>query len=231
MQNRNAFDFFDTIVDGGAKIETVGALGKGERIFISSKLPHVVTVGKNDLTEMYLILTTSHDGSGGIKAGLTNVRVVCQNTLNHALSKGLTNSISLRHTKNVVDNVKTAGRIMKHSLEYQMGLEESYNFLFKTKVSDSVAKDLILKIMGTEKSDSTRSKNILEQIENAYNVGIGQEQIIGTAWGVFNGITHYLSHEKKYSSDESRFDSLIKGESANQSSKAFNVLMNYAKTN
>ena len=44
-----------------------------------------VKVGKEDLIEQYLFLTTSHDGCGSITAAFTPVRIVCNNTLNAAL--------------------------------------------------------------------------------------------------------------------------------------------------
>ena len=82
VQNIDAFAFFDSIVGGkdGILYETAGALGKGEKIFITAKLPDYIHVGKSDLIEQYLFLTTSHDGGGSITAAFTPVRIVCNNS-------------------------------------------------------------------------------------------------------------------------------------------------------
>ena len=78
VQNVHAFEFFDAIVGGkdGILYETAGALGNGERIFITAKLPDYIRIGRNDLIEQYLFLTTSHDGYGSITAAFTPVRIV-----------------------------------------------------------------------------------------------------------------------------------------------------------
>lgn len=81
VQNTDAFRFFDAIVEGdGIQYETAGALGNGEKIFITAKLPGYIKVGSDDLIEKYLFLTTSHDGFGSIMAAFTPIRIVCNNS-------------------------------------------------------------------------------------------------------------------------------------------------------
>lgn len=57
VQNIDAFSFFDSIVGGGDGVlyETAGALEKGERIFITAKLPDYIRVGREDCIEKYLV--------------------------------------------------------------------------------------------------------------------------------------------------------------------------------
>jgi len=95
----------------GIQYETAGALGKGERIFITAKLPDYITVGGNDLIEKYLFLTTSHDGFGSITAAFTPIRIVCNNTLNAALRNN-TNAFKIRHTVNAKERLEEAHKLM-----------------------------------------------------------------------------------------------------------------------
>ncbi len=56
VQNVDAFAFFDAIVGGdGIQYETAGALGKGERIFITAKLPGYIRVGSDDLIDKLFV--------------------------------------------------------------------------------------------------------------------------------------------------------------------------------
>jgi hypothetical protein len=73
VQNTEAFGFFEIIVgDGsGIKYSTAGFLGRGQITFIIAKLPEYIRVGREDLIEQYLFLTSSHDGSGSISIAFT----------------------------------------------------------------------------------------------------------------------------------------------------------------
>ena len=133
IQNIEAFAFFDAIVGGdGIQYETAGALGKGERIFITAKLPGYIKVGNDDLIEKYLFLTTSHDGFGSITAAFTPVRIVCANTLNAAMNNH-SNAIKIRHTANAKEKLEQAHKVMGISNKLSVEMEDIFNRWSKIK--------------------------------------------------------------------------------------------------
>ncbi|MBP7808626.1 MAG: DUF932 domain-containing protein [Bacteroidia bacterium] len=210
VQNKDAFVFFDAIVGQGQAIfETAGALGKGERIFITAKMPEYIRIaGTDDLTEVYVILTNTHDGSGSVIAAITPIRIVCNNTLRAGL-KGAINKIAIKHTTNAERNLCQAHKLLGISNEYIKQMNQAMNALALKKMNDVQVKALIENLFQTQKEDSTRSKNIREAVLESYYTGIGQEKIRGTAWGVFNGVTHYLSHVKDFKNSETKFENLL----------------------
>ena len=94
VQNSDAFKFLDTLLTGKLTdsehtpiIETAGVLGNGERVFITAKFPEQIILDNktDDRVDMYVVFTTSHDGTGAVNCMVTPTRVVCNNTLNYAL--------------------------------------------------------------------------------------------------------------------------------------------------
>jgi phage/plasmid-like protein (TIGR03299 family) len=234
VQNVDAFTFFDEIVGGNhAMFETAGVLGQGERIFISAKMPDVIRIaGTDDISEVYVLLTSSHDGSGSIIAAVTPVRVVCQNTLNAAL-KNTVSRVAIRHTSNAKSKLEEAHKLLGISHKYITEVNEMFNSLAKKSITDAQVKELVnslwvsKKEVGSEEEvkESTRIANIKEAVMASYFSGVGQNQIIGTAWGAYNGITHYLDHIQTYKSGDKRLDSLMNGTSADVQNAAFAKLI------
>jgi phage/plasmid-like protein (TIGR03299 family) len=226
VQNVDAFEFFDSIVGGKlAMFETAGVLGNGERIFVSAKMPEVIQIaGTDDVTEVYVLLTSSHDGSGSIIAAVTPVRVVCQNTLNAAL-KNTVSRVAIRHTTSAQKKLADAHKLLGISHKYITEVNEMFNVLAKKTVTDAQVKKLVEELFKSEKEDSTRIKNIREAVMASYFEGVGQSQIIGTAWGAYNGVTHYLDHVQTYRTGDVKFDSLMDGASAKVQNEAFAKLI------
>ena len=115
--------------------ETAGALGSGEKIFITAKLPDYIKVGNDDLIEKYIFLTTSHDGSGSITAAFTPIRIVCQNTLSMALNN-CSNVFKIRHTESAQDRLKQAHKIMGISNKLSDELDDIFNTWAKVRITD-----------------------------------------------------------------------------------------------
>lgn len=242
IQNRDAFSFFDSIVGGdGIQYETAGALGRGERIFITAKLPGYIKVGREDLIEQYLFLTTSHDGFGSITAAFTPVRIVCNNTLNAAL-RNHSNSIKIRHTANAKDRLEQAHKVMGISNQLSSQLETIFNRWTMVKVTDPELKRLIQLAMVPNKEvlDSIE-KGQFDELSTCFNNMCNSvleyamssptqqtETARGTLFGAYNAITGYFQNVRSYKDSEAKLKSLLYGGTAQlKAQKAFNLCMDF----
>lgn len=244
VQNTDAFNFFDSIVGGdGIQYETAGALGKGERIFITAKLPNYIKVGKDDLIEKYLFLTTSHDGFGSITAAFTPIRIVCNNTLNAALQNH-SNAIKIRHTVNAKERLETAHRLMGITNKLSSELESIFNRWTKVRINDTEVKKLIQLAMvpnkevlhniqsGKDDELSTCFKNICDNTF-AYALSNPTQQLEttkGTLFGAYNSITGYFQNVRNYKNEEAKLKSLLFGGTGQlRTQKAFDLCNSFER--
>lgn len=246
VQNCEAFSFFDSIVGSnkGILYETAGALGKGERIFITAKLPDYIRVGNgDDVTEKYIFLTTSHDGSGSITAAFTPVRIVCQNTLNASL-RNMANVVRIKHTSGAKQRIETAHKVMGLANTMSNQLEGIFNEWSKVRVSDEEVKQLIqvslcpnkktmeLLKRGNDDDVSTMFKNTVEDAF-AYAMMSETQQMEttkGTLFGAYNAVTGYFQNVRKYRDNESKLQSIVMGGTAQlKSQKAFELCTAFVK--
>lgn len=227
VQNKDAFGFFDSIIDKGEAIfETAGALGKGERIFITAKLPEDMLV-RGERVEKYIMLTNSHDGSTTIIAGFTPIRVVCNNTLTAAL-KGLDNKVSISHTASAESRLKEASRLMGIASRYMDEVNMTFENMTTRKLSDLEMKHFIESVMKgkedkSDKEASTRMKNIIDQV---YSFAITHptqttEAAYRTLWGAYNAISGYYNYMKDYKSADQKMRDMSYGYANEKIAKAF----------
>lgn len=245
VQNREAFNFFDAIVGGdqGILYETAGALGNGERIFITAKLPDYIRVGNgDDVTEKYIFLTTSHDGSGSITAAFTPIRIVCQNTLNASL-KNMTNVVRIKHTSGAKQRIENAHKIMGLANTLSTQLENIFNNWSKVRVSDKEVKKLIQLALCPNKETLDLIKNDAEDemstvfkntIDDAFQYAMlsdtqQMETTKGTLYGAYNAVTGYFQNVRNYKNDEAKLQSIVLGGTAQlKSQKAFELCTDFS---
>lgn len=244
VQNTDAFAFFDSIVGGdGIMYETAGALGQGERIFITAKLPDYIRVGNDDLIEKYLFLTTSHDGFGSITAAFTPIRIVCNNTLNQAMQNH-SNAVKIRHTTNAQDRLKEAHKVLGISNTLSAELEQLFNHWAKVRITDREVKRLIelamcpnketLQALQTGEQDELSSYfvNMCEDVF-AYAQTSPTQQLAttaGTVFGAYNAVTGYFQNVRSYKDEEVKFKSIMGGTAQIRAQKAFDLCTSFAKS-
>ena len=255
VQNRQAFSFIDTLCTGeiGSDhtpvIESAGVLGQGERVFITAKFPENIILDNKgeDRVEMFVVFTTSHDGTGAVNCLVTPVRVVCNNTLNFAMRHNA-GRLALRHTSGIMnrldltnkENVEFAYKTMNMYQIYLHSLEEKFTVLQNLKCDEEWVNKVIANVMFSEpnfevfkrtnnvfhEDISTHGKNVFTKVKDTIESGVGQglgER--GTAMWVLNGITSYFQNEAKYKDEESKFKSLQDGYAAGKVQQAYELLV------
>lgn len=253
VQNIDAFNFFNGAIGKDKAIwQTAGFFGNGERIFVSAKLPNNILVNGKDNVDNYLVFTTSHDGTSGIKILFTPIRVVCENTLNAAI-RGASNYVSFRHTKSVHDNIDAAADILGISKAISDNLQNEFDYMSKVKMTDNQVQsffgDVILtqdekdriQLTGHTMAEiilknwraindteiSMKKVNTLSAMNDYYFDGPGQREILGTGWGAYNAVTGYYSNIDN-AEGLKRMDSLLYGSKANKIQTAGELILKYA---
>lgn len=251
VQNCDAFKFIDTLCTGGQNtpvIECAGVLGHGERVFITAKFPEQIILDNktDDRVEMYVVFTTSHDGTGAVNCMVTPTRVVCNNTLNFAM-KHNAGKISLRHTSGIngrldltnKENAEFAFKTLNMYNVYKNSLEQQFEHLRNIKLSEKVLDDILAETLLTESNlkiyrenginhedISTVGRNQFQNVKQAMECGIGQDLgERGTAMWALNGLTTYYQNVKNYRDDEQKFINIMQGTAAAKVQKFYDLAM------
>jgi phage/plasmid-like protein (TIGR03299 family) len=201
ISNAGAFRFFDVALgEGQGQIDTIGALGKGERVWCMAKMPESFEPLPGDPVDRYLLCWNSHDGSKAMEVLFTNIRVVCNNTLTAAL-RGASNKVSIKHTSNWEQRMEVAHQMLFQSVRYWEEMKSVSRHLARTSIS-RVEVGAFLDAMFPERFDKRRDRmvrpdgrgQVLRLMEEGRGADIPGVQ--GTKWGLYNAFTEFVDHEK-----------------------------------
>ena len=194
VQNTDAFKFTDSLIGGEVRYETAGSLREGRQIWLLAKLPEREVAG--DAVEPYLCFTNAHDGSSGVKVCMTPIRVVCNNTLNMALSSAK-RVWSMRHTESVHDRLDEARDCLLHADKYMDALSDYAETAAYKTLRDAELKEILDEMFPVTETASEREKNKVQQIRKEFMVCYMAPDIHkfrGTAWGAINAMSDLVTH-------------------------------------
>lgn len=194
VQNKDAFDFTDALIGEGCKYETAGSLCGGKRIFLLARMPESKIL--DDSFENYICFTNSHDGFSSIKAVMTPVRVVCQNTLSLALS-GAKRQWSTKHIGNLDSKLAEAKHTLELANDYMTEFGKAADILAHTKVTDAEVEAILDDLFPVKEEDSDRRKRNIQEVKDQFMVCMLAPDILkfkGTAWSAVNAASDWATH-------------------------------------
>jgi len=237
VQNSDAFTFFDEIVKNKkVSYESAGCVNSN-KIFIVAKLnKKIVVPGTDDVSETYIVLYTSHDGSSSVHLLPTAIRLSCVNALPGLIRSSSSDRASFRHiqsfdisSKNIVESAKKQLLLLDNYFE---NLEDQIISMSETKITNSQAMKFFETLVpdNPNSKSNTRTKNIreklLENFKNSINI---EDKIKNSTWSALNSITEYIDHQRPsrgnspFKQSQVRTNSILLGNGAMLKRKAFKL--------
>ena len=164
VQNTEAFAFTDALLGEGVQYETAGSLMGGRKVWLLARLPREFIIAGERISP-YLVFSNTHDGSGAVKIALTPIRVVCNNTLNLALSTAK-RSFSMIHTGDIRGKINEAKQTLFMADQYMEDLGREFERLRRQKLSDQQVREYIDLLLPVEKGASHVTVKNVRKLRN-----------------------------------------------------------------
>lgn len=198
VQNAEAFSFTDALLGEGVRYETAGSLQGGRRTWILARLPHQYIINGEEISP-YLVFMNAHDGSGAVKAAMTPVRVVCQNTLNLALSTAK-RSWSFHHTGDITGKLEEARDTLLYAGQYMAELGKAFGRLGRIKLSDGKVEEFIGALLpdadGGSSQQGRNTRKMREDMRARYYDAPDLADIEKNGYRFINAVSDFATHAK-----------------------------------
>lgn len=199
VQPKEVLEFFRDLTESrGFILETAGVLFNGSKYWALARTPHSMMLPGKDEVKEHLLLGTACDGSMATTARYVRTRVVCNNTIQAALSE-----------RGAFVRVEHRSRFNEKLVKQELGLVdenwhqfmEQVNQMAKTPIDHETAASYMIGLFGdTEKSleDQTAPtvKELLDRFTAGDYIGSQFKAAQGTVWGLLNTVTENVDHRR-----------------------------------
>ena len=199
VQNEEAFAFTDELLGKGVRYETAGSLQDGRKVWLLARLPKEYIISGEQISP-YLVFSNSHDGSAAVRVAVTPIRVVCNNTLNLALSTAK-RSWAMVHTGNIKGKIHEAQETLLMAETYINKLGKEFETLKRQKLSDRQIKEYIELLLPLEKTTSLVTaknvKKLRDDLRARYYDAPDLQDVGGNnAYRFINAVSDFATHNE-----------------------------------
>ncbi len=196
IQNEEAFSFTDELLGEGVRYETAGSLVNGKKVWILAHMPHEYIIAGERISP-YLVFSNTHDGSGAVKVALTPIRVVCQNTLNLALSTAK-RSWSMIHTGDIREKMQEARNTLFLAETYMENLGKEFDVLRAKKLADKKVLEYIELLLPLEEGATPQQRKNMERLredmKQRYFDAPDLQDVGKNAYRFINAVSDFSTH-------------------------------------
>tara|TARA_R110002012_G_scaffold154601_1_gene315373 strand:- start:3318 stop:4193 length:876 start_codon:yes stop_codon:yes gene_type:complete len=230
IQNADLLDnILDKLEPGSYNLDDsrCGMFKGGRKIYFFIRLNQGLSIG-SDAADVYLYALSSHDGSQRLVYGISTRMHSCSNMFGILMSDKDNNHV-VKHTKRIN---KQDGRFINEMVNRNTeGLVRLFNVMRQNEAPLDFREyflNIVGKIDGKKRVSTVikdRRKDLLESIESEM-VDKGP-----TYYGLFNGLTHYLTHKhREYTNWSAEYEMLI-GNSNDYVKSALSQIVKNMQTN
>lgn len=226
VQPRSVMEFFrDITTTAGGTMETAGVLDDGKKFWALVNVGKQAWIGnKTDMMRAYLLLATSCDKSMPTIAQFVSERVVCNNTLQIALSEKGAGKIVTSHRR-VFDPAKVKQELGIFQASWSTFIEDAKRMAATKVTSKEQVKKFMCQVFGgdvkLDLDEQPRKYAMVESFRLAKDSpGSDLNTAKGTVWGLVNGVTRFVDFEMRARSDNNRLDNAWFGRGADYKAAA-----------
>ena len=159
VQNETLFEFGDVLMKqyNNAQWVAMGQLGDGHKVYGIMKLPDSGYLFGSDQVDNYLTIANGHDGSMGVTAMVTPIRLSCTNQLSFAL-KNASHSLRTKHTLRVDDRIALAKESIEQFHVYNEQMKAIGDNLFALPCSTEDVRKMYVGLNGVDAKENEVSE-------------------------------------------------------------------------
>lgn len=196
IQNEEAFAFTDELLGEGIRYETAGSLQGGRKVWLLAHLPHEYIIAGERISP-YLLFSNTHDGSGAIRAAVTPIRVVCNNTLNLALNTAK-RSWSTIHTGDIRSKLEEAKNTLFMANAYMDELGREFEKLRRKKLTEKQVMEYIGLLIPLDDNGTAQQKKNVTRLHNdmkmRYFDAPDLQDVGHNAYRFINAVSDFATH-------------------------------------
>lgn len=220
VQNDALIHLFDYLRED-VEIDNILTVRNGRKVFVTASCNIEGEVTEGDKVRRYLHAFNSHDGSSSFGVFFSDIRLKCANQLNYLCGKGARKAsqegagLVMRHTRSVEQFAAALPQLISvEQRKFEQDLSrlrplttlkltpDMARHILESTYSDELSRPITDKDSKQKRSRSLADLPQIARIRSHYSGDTGIEIESGTAYGLFQAITQYETHDAGRAKEE-----------------------------